>query len=257
MKSSGIQRNIRLTLEYDGSNFKGWQVQPNQRTVQGELEACLLRLVGVSLRCIAAGRTDAGVHALGQVVNFVTSSALCAEHIQRALNGILPPDIAVREAAEVPLAFHSRRDARRREYLYRIGYRRQAVGRNYIWWMRAPLDTEAMQLAASNLLGHHDFTSFCVAASERENRACHLLACAWHHRNGELHLQIEANRFLRAMVRSIVGTLVQVGRGTRSPDEMLDILAARDRRCAGPTAPAQGLFLKRVTYEIPLVSSGG
>ncbi len=243
-----MQRNIRLILEYDGTDFKGWQIQPDQRTVQGELEACLRRLFGTPIRTVAAGRTDTGVHALGQVANFVTTSPLSAERIQKALNGMLPPDSVVRDAGEVPLKFHARRDARRREYLYRIAYRRRAVGRRYALWIRSRLDLQAMQNAAARLLGRHDFTSFCVAASEKENRVCHLFGCTWTETEDELHFQIVADRFLRAMVRSIVGTLIQVGRGVRTVDDITEILEARDRRCAGPSAPPHGLFLKRVTY---------
>jgi len=243
-----MQRNIRLTLEYDGTNFKGWQVQPGERTVQGELETGLQRLFGLPLRTIAAGRTDSGVHALGQVANFMTASHLAVGRIQAALNALLPDDIVIRETGEVPLDFHARFDAKRREYLYRIGYRQRAVGRGYAWWIRNPLDLEAMQEAAASLLGHHDFTSFCVAASERDNRECHLFECVWQQREDELHLRIEANRFLRSMVRGIVGTLVDIGRGARSADDMSWILEARDRGSAGPSAPPQGLFLMRVTY---------
>ncbi len=252
-----MQRNIRLILEYDGSGFRGWQVQPDQRTVQGELEAGLRRLLGVAHRTVAAGRTDAGVHALGQVANFLTASPLDPERIRRALNGILSPDIAIRSADEVALEFHARRDARRRDYLYRIGYRQRAVGRGYDWQIRTRLDVYAMQEAASILLGRHNFTSFCVAAAEYENRECHVFECAWHQRGDELYFRIAANRFVRAMVRSIVGTLVQVGRAVRLPREIEGILKAEDRRCAGPTAPPQGLFLRRVTYEDPGASPGG
>ena len=244
-----MQRNIRLILEYDGTDFKGWQVQPDQRTVQGELEACLHRLFGTPIRTIAAGRTDTGVHALGQVANFITVNPLSVEHIQNALNSMLPADSAVRHAHEVPLRFHARRDARRREYVYQIEYGRRAIGRQYALCIRSRLDLEAMQDAAARLLGHHDFTSFCVAASERENLECHLFESTWQQSEDGVHFQIAANRFLRTMVRSIVGTLIQVGRGGRSADDVTKILEARDRRCAGPSAPPHGLFLKRVTYE--------
>jgi tRNA pseudouridine38-40 synthase len=246
-----MERNIQLVLEYDGSLFKGWQVQPCQRTVQGDLEARIERLFNQPTRVIASGRTDAGVHAQGQVVNFRTATDHSLKRIKNSLNGMLPPDISVRRIREVPLEFHARFDATRREYSYRIEYSKLAIGRQYAWWHRTILNTNAMQQAADSLLGTHDFTSFCVAAAEKENRECELISCLWLEEKNGLSLTIEANRFLRAMVRSIVGTLVEIGRGSRSADEMSGILAAKDRQFAGASAPPQGLFLKRVTYELP------
>lgn len=247
----GMQRNIRLQLEYDGTDFKGWQVQPDQRTVQGTLESCLASLLGHPIRVIGAGRTDAGVHALGQVANFTTYNALPLERIGQALNGTLPPDVAVLDIDDVPSTFHARRSAKRRTYLYRIVYRRRAIGRNEAWHLRSRLNIDAMRSAASRTLGNHDFTSFCVASSERENRNCRVFECVLHCLDDAVHVEISADRFLRSMVRGIVGTLVQVGRGKRAPDAMDAILLARDRQVAGPNAPPQGLFLKEVTYEEP------
>ena len=244
-----MDRNFRLILEYDGTDFKGWQVQPDERTVQGELETCLRRLFGKPVRTVAAGRTDAGVHALGQVANFAAETALPEATVRRALNGMLPPDVAVRGIDEVPLEFHSRRDARRRAYHYRIRCGRRAVGRRYAWSIYARLDVARMQEAASRLLGPRDFTSFCVAASERKNRECRLFESVWEQAGDELRFRIQADRFLRTMVRSIVGTLVKVGSGALAPDQISSILDARDRRCAGPSAPPHGLFLERVIYE--------
>jgi len=243
-----MARNIRVTLEYDGTEFRGWQVQPDERTVQGSLESCLRRLFGVPTRVTGSGRTDAGVHALGQVANFATTSTLDPERILRALNALLPPDVVVREAAEVPEDFHSRRDATRRRYVYRICERPRAVGRSYAWWIRTGLDTGAMEDASRGLVGAHDFASFCVAASEKDHCRCEVFHCAWHRGSGELSFVIEANRFVRAMVRSVVGTLVQVGRGVRAPGDIPALLAAGDRRLAGPTAPPHGLFLDQVLY---------
>ena len=242
------QHNIRLVLEYDGTFFKGWQIQPNQRTVQGELEARLGRLFNQPVRVIGSGRTDTGVHALGQVANFHTSKSMPPDRLQNALNAMLPPDIVIRQAQEVSEKFHARFDAKCREYIYQIGYRKRAIGREYAWWIRSPLDLSAMQQAASMLIGYRDFTSFCVAAKEKEDRRCQVFCCDWHAKKDGVSFSIQANRFLRAMVRSIVGTLVDIGRGARAPDAIAAIIEARDRRCAGASAPPQGLFLKQVIY---------
>ena len=246
-----MQRNIRLQLEYDGTDFKGWQVQPWQRTVQGTLETCLTSLLGHSVRAIGAGRTDAGVHALGQVANFSTFNPLPTQRIGAALNGTLPPDVAVLDVDEVSPTFHARRSAKRRTYLYRIVCRRRAIGRGQAWHVRGRLNIHAMRSAAGRTVGCHDFTSFCVAASEKENRNCRVFECALACLDDAVHVEISADRFLRSMVRGIVGTLVQVGRGRRAPDAIDAILQARDRQVAGPNAPAQGLFLKEVSYEDP------
>ena len=246
-----MQRDIRLILEYDGTDFRGWQVQPDQRTVQGELESVLQRLFGTRIRVTAAGRTDAGVHARGQVASFVVDSALDLARVERAINALLPPDIAVRSAQSVPAGFNARRDARRREYAYHVAFDHHALSRRYAVHVRGRLDLDALQEGASRLLGRHDFTSFCVAAREKENRCCHVFECVWKPVDSGLRLEIAADRFLRAMVRSIVGTLLQVGRGARDYRDISGILEARDRGCAGPTAPPHGLFLERVVYEDP------
>ncbi len=246
-----MQRNIRLLLEYDGTDFKGWQIQPDQRTVQGTLETCLAALMGHPVRAIGAGRTDAGVHALEQVANFHTPNPLPLQRIEAALNSRLPPDLVVLNTDEVPPAFDARRSARRRTYLYRIEYRRRAIGRGQAWHLRSRLNMDEMRSAASSALGYHDFTSFCVASYEKTNRNCRVYECILACIDDGVHVEISADRFLRSMVRGIVGTLVQVGRGTRRPDAMSTILEARNRQCAGPNAPPQGLFLKRVSYEEP------
>ncbi|MDP6777103.1 MAG: tRNA pseudouridine(38-40) synthase TruA [Candidatus Latescibacteria bacterium] len=246
-----MQRNIRLVLEYDGTDFRGWQVQPGQRTVQGELETVLRRLFGGPIRVTAAGRTDAGVHARGQVANFAADSALDLTTIKRAVDALLPDDVSVRSVDCVPPEFNARRDAQRREYAYHVAFERRALGRRYAVWVRGKLDLGAMQRGADSLIGLHDFSSFCVAANEKENRCCRVLECVWERADGGMRLKIAADRFLRAMVRGIAGTLLQVGRGTRDAGDIPGILEARNRACAGPTAPAHGLFLERVVYKDP------
>ena len=245
---STLQRNIMLQLEYDGTEFKGWQIQPDQRTVQGELEKCLSRMLNQPIRTIAAGRTDAGVHALGQVANFPTISAISVNKIFIGLNSLLPNDISVSEVSEVPNEFHARFDAKLRSYQYRISHRPTALDHRFVCWLKSELDLPAVQEASQNLLGCHDFTSFCVAAAKRDSKMCHIHKCFWQSAKDEIHFHIEGNRFLRSMVRGIVGTLIQVGRRQRAPQDIVRILEARDRQRAGPNAPPQGLFLKQVSY---------
>jgi tRNA pseudouridine38-40 synthase len=242
------QRNIKLLIEYDGTDYKGWQIQPDQRTIQGEIESCLGRLLNHKTRVTAAGRTDTGVHAMGQIANFYTPSGIATERILNGLNSLLPNDISVGEVKEVSKAFHARFDARRRSYQYRISFRPTALNHRFVWRLKSELDLDAMRVASGHLVGHHDFTSFCVSAEERDTRGCHIHKCCWQQVSSELHLSIDANRFLRSMVRGIVGTLVQVGRGKRTPQDIVKILEARDRRRAGPNAPPQGLFLREVSY---------
>lgn len=246
--TDGSTRNVRLLIEYDGTGFSGWQVQPGRRTVQGELETQLADLLGRAVRVTAAGRTDAGVHALGQVVNFRTQSQLEAVVFQRALNARLADDVLVLAAEDATPEFNARRHALARRYVYRIEYRSRAVGRGQAWVHRQELDLPAMREAAGHLPGTRDFTSFCIAASEKEDRICQLGECRWEAIPDGLQFWMEANRFLRGMVRSVVGTLVEVGRGARDVEEISTILDARNRSAAGATAPPQGLFLSSVRY---------
>lgn len=246
-------RTLRLVLEYDGTHFAGFQIQPGRRTVQGELEAALARITQETIRVVAAGRTDAGVHARGQVVSFRTGSPLPVERLHRALLALLPADITVHRVQEMPPGFHARRDARRRLYRYTILNRpvRPAIGRQYVWHVPDPLDVAAMQAACRYLIGTHDFAAFAGLSSGRRGRRTERTvyrADLWREQAAVI-FEIEANAFLPQMVRTIVGTLVEIGRGRREPAAMAAILAARDRRAAGPTAPPQGLCLMRVWYD--------
>jgi len=241
-------RNIRLTLEYDGSAFCGWQVQPGQRSVQGELEMALGRLTQSETAVIAAGRTDSGVHALGQVINFHTPSVLPVETFIRGANALLPPDVRVIAGEEATEEFNARHDAISRAYRYRLTTRPRAVGRQYAWFLPLRLDLVAMQQAASALRGVHDFVSFCRSGSELEHHRCQVYSAEWHSEEDEFIFEIRANRFVHNMVRIIVGTCVEIGRGGLAPAVMTEILAARDRCAAGRTAPAHGLFLLQILY---------
>jgi tRNA pseudouridine38-40 synthase len=248
-------RTLKLILAYDGSAYAGWQVQPGQKTVQGILEAALARITGQPVRAVASGRTDAGVHALGQVVSFRTESRLAAEVFQRALCAELPEDLAVLEAAEMPESFHALRDAVRKRYRYVIhdGPVRDVFLRHYCWpYPYGRLDVEAMRRAAGVLRGTHDFASFQTSGAARRTSVRTIFDLRVHRGEGELRhtisLEVEADGFLYNMVRTIVGSLAEVGRGARAESWIAEVLAAADRRVAGPTAPPQGLFLVKVEY---------
>lgn len=242
-------RNIKLTLEYDGTDFHGWQIQPGCRTIQGSLEQAICSVTQSPVRVIGAGRTDAGVHALGQVCNFFTNSTLSPETLLRAINALLPDDILVREAESVHEEFHARFKAIRRIYRYVITQKRRAVERNYMWYYPQPLNINAMQRAAEYMLGEHDCRAFGCTGSEERTTLCTILSARWESRGERLHFIIESNRFLRKMVRTIVGTLIAVGMGNESPESIQNIINAKDRRHAGFTAPACGLFLESVHYS--------
>ncbi|MHB8899472.1 MAG: tRNA pseudouridine(38-40) synthase TruA [Thermoguttaceae bacterium] len=247
-------RNILLTLAYDGTSYAGWQIQPGQRTIQSELEEALRRITGDAIRVIGSGRTDAGVHALGQVAGFRTSGRMAPEVFVRAFNAELPDDIAVLSAAEAVPSFHPIRDSSSKRYRYRIndGPVRKVFARRYSWHSRRRLDAEAMAAGAIWLLGRHDFSSFETAGSERADSIRTILdASVIRGRDEEcdrITIEVEADGFLYNMVRAIVGTLVEVGRGAKPPEWVREVVAAADRKCAGPTAPPHGLFLLRVHY---------
>ncbi|MFH1502623.1 MAG: tRNA pseudouridine(38-40) synthase TruA [Candidatus Eisenbacteria bacterium] len=247
----GEERNIKLTIEYDGTEFAGWQVQPGQRTVQGALDEALSDLAGAPLSVTGAGRTDAGVHALGQVANVTLSLELEPGTLAAALNARLPDDVFVRSAHEVPPDFHARFSAVGRKYVYLIGASESPIWRLRRWHVRVPLDRDAMSEAGGMLEGERDFSSFCLTGSEPDHHRCRVtrFSLEWvPDFGGMLVVRVDANRFLRGMVRSIVGTLVDVGRGRTSPDDFRAILEAGDRGEAGATAPAHGLYLSEVIY---------
>ena len=241
-------RNIKLTLEYDGTDFCGWQIQPDCRTVQGVLESAVAQITRTPAKVIGAGRTDAGVHALGQVCNFITNSALSEEELFGSLNGVLPVDAVVRRIEQVDGDFHSRYKALRRIYRYVITSTRRAVERRYMYYCPHTLDVGEMQKAAEYLLGEHDCSSFESTGSDQDNPLCDIFRVQWESRGDRLHFVIEANRFLRKMVRSIVGTLLQIGLGKYSSERFKEILESKDRSLAGDTIPPHGLFLESVGY---------
>jgi tRNA pseudouridine38-40 synthase len=247
-----VKRNFKLTLEYDGSQYHGWQRQQGVLTLQEVLESRLGIIFGEPIRTRASGRTDAGVHARGQVINFTTHTSLQPAEIQRGLNSLLPPDIAVLRAEEVAPAFHARFSALSKIYEYRILNRPapSALERHFVWHIRKPLKRSAMAECLESITGRHDFSAFMatgssVTATEREIYRAVLEAPDEDH----LTFRFEANGFLRHMVRNLVGTLVEVGKGRLNGAGFQAVLASGDRRLAGMTAPARGLYLVSVRHE--------
>ena len=244
-------RNLRITVAYVGTRFSGWQVQPGRATVQGVLEERLSRLLKEKVRLAGAGRTDAGVHARGQVANFMTASRIPPEGLLRGLNARLPDDVGVLEAREAPPGFHARADARGKEYHYRIA-RADVVSpfdAPFVCAVRGRLDPEAMREAAAAFLGANDFTSFCAAACRVESRVRTVTLSRLDEEGPFLDFRVRADGFLQHMVRTMAGTLIEIGRGIIRRDAIPRILEARDRRAAGPCAAARGLTLERVFYE--------
>ncbi len=243
--------NFKLLIEYDGTAYFGWQRQKTHPTIQGEIEKVLGTMTGQRVSLIGSGRTDAGVHALGQVAHFHCQTRLSPEALLRGLNSLLPPDIAVHRVTRVKETFHARYDVRSKTYRYRILNRpvRSPLGRLYAWHVPRPLNLDAMRSGVRRLMGTHDFKAFEGAGSPRSHTRRTVTKAAFSKApGGYLVFEITADGFLKAMVRNIVGTVVDIGLGKIEPGEMKRLLALKDRRLAGPTAPPQGLFLKTVTY---------
>jgi tRNA pseudouridine38-40 synthase len=243
-------RTLRMTVAYVGTRFAGWQVQPGRPTIQGVLEDRLSRMIQETVRLAGAGRTDAGVHALAQVASFTTGCRVPLDGLRRGLNARLPIDIRMLAAEEVAEGFHARSDARGKEYRYRFS-RAEVVSpftAPFVTQVFAPLDVPAMQEAARRFEGRHDFTSFVPAGCTIEDRVRTVTLSRLDEDGDELVYLVRGEGFLRHMVRTIAGTLLEVGRGRIRPSDLGAILQARDRRRAGPCAPARGLALVRVFY---------
>lgn len=249
-------RNLKLILAYDGAEFSGWQVQPDTTTVQGTLASAIGRLTGEKVLPQGSGRTDAGVHALAQVVTFVTESSVPTENFQKALNDILPASVRVLEVSEAVPDFHARHSARSKTYRYRI-YRAPVCPpflARYVWHYPYPLDESATSRAANLIVGEHDFTSFAAADPERgredepANNVRTIFSSSWERAGEEFIYTVSGSGFLHHMVRNLVGTFLLVGKGTLAPEDIPRILAARNRSAAGATAPACGLYLVNVDY---------
>jgi tRNA pseudouridine38-40 synthase len=240
----------RLIVEYDGTAYAGWQRQADQPTIQAALEAAIEAMTQTPVPIVGAGRTDAGVHALGQVASFRSETRLSVTEWERGLNGLLPDDISVRSVELVADDFHARYSAKQKLYEYRILNRRDrsALDRFRAWHVRKPLDMAAMRQAATLLIGRHDFSSFQGSPTDNDNPMCEIRTLEIQGDGERIRLEVAAERFLKQMVRAIVGTLVEVGHGRRTPASVKDILDACDRRAAGYTAPPHGLYLVRVEY---------
>ncbi len=242
--------NIKVVLEYDGSGFAGWQQQAHGRTVEAELKRALKAVTGQDLKVYAAGRTDAGAHAEGQVVSFQTDGRITPHRLVAALNARLPADVAVLSGEEVPDDFHARYSAKWRRYRYRYLDRpsRPALARGRCWHVRGALDVDAMSAAAKALAGKHDWTSYCSASEPPDARVREMRSARVVRRGDMVELELVAEGFLRGLARSIAGALAEVGRGQRPPEWVGEVLEARDRRRAAKTAPAGGLTLMEVIY---------
>jgi len=249
-----MKTNIKLTLQYDGTDFNGWQIQaghPEARTVQNELRQAVEKIVGEPVTIIGAGRTDSGVHARGQVAGFETSRPIPEDKWPAALNSILPGDIRVLAAGEVPQSFHPQYDAVKKMYCYYIlnTEYEDVFLRRYTLHCRHLLDVDRMKEAAGMLLGTRDYRSFCASGSSVDNFERSILQADFFPRGNILVFRITADGFLYKMVRTIIGTLLEIGRGKQPPEWMEQVIEARDRTQAGPTAPPQGLVLEKVWYR--------
>jgi len=248
-------RNLKLILSYEGTEFAGWQVQPDAPTVQGILASAIARVTGETVLPQGSGRTDAGVHALAQVATFATESSVPTANFVKALNDILPESVRILQVEEVATDFHARKSARGKTYRYRI-YRDAICPpflSRYVWHYPYPLEEQAMMRAASLLEGEHDFTSFAAVDPERGENAPasnvrRIFSSTWELQEDELVYTVKGSGFLHHMVRNLVGTFILVGKGTLHPEDVMRILQARNRSAAGATAPASGLYLVKVEY---------
>ena len=251
-------RNLKLVLAYDGTDFSGWQVQPDAASIQSTLASAIGRITGEKVLPQGSGRTDAGVHALAQVATFATESVIPAANLVIALNDILPASVRVLEASEVPEGFHARKSAKGKTYRFRM-YREAICPpflARYVWHYPYPLDFAAMREAGPLIEGEHDFTSFAAVDPEkmdgdvvpRESNVRTVFSSQWRQDGGEFIYEVRGNGFLHHMVRNLVGTFLLVGKGTIKPQDVIRILNARNRSAAGATAPACGLYLVGVEY---------
>ncbi len=237
-----------LLIEYDGSDYSGWQIQKAQKTIQGEIEKALEVVLKTKTGIIGAGRTDTGVHAKGQVAHFDSNSDLVLEKFQRSLNGLLPNDIRIKRCKAAEDDFHARYSAKERKYSYYISNEPTAIYRLYSWQLNYNLDITQMQKAANKILGKHNFKSFCRNISEVSHHLCTINSVDWIIKESILKFEIAADRFLHGMVRALVGTFVDIGIGKLTIDDFMRIVDAKDRTKASQAVPARGLFLDQVKY---------
>lgn len=241
-------RNIKLLIEYEGTAYAGWQRQENAVTIQGEIELALKQLTQQSIGILGAGRTDAGVHARGQVANFKSDTLLGLSELKKGLNALLPDDIVILDAEEADAEFHARYSAKERAYSYLIIRSPSALLRHTSWYVKYDLQLDVMRWAAASLIGEHDFQSFCRTQSDVDHHRCIVTAASWRDDGCFLRFEIRANRFLHGMVRALVGSMVDVGRGYTPVETFVAIMKKKDRSEAGMAAPARGLVLESVEY---------
>lgn len=246
-------RNIRLKIAYDGTDFSGWQTQPGLPTIQDSIESALEKMIGQRPKLIGSGRTDAGVHAHGQIASFYTTAKYHPSKFQNAVNAYLPDTIRILNAEDVSVAFHPTLDAISKRYQYRVDNRPvlDPMGLRYAHHVVTPLDEKAMAEASLYLIGRHDFAAFQTVGSERVSTVRRIYACDVRRVGTEVQIEVESNGFLYNMVRTIAGTLVMVGTGKWEVERVRDIVASCDRKKAGPTAPAKGLAMMWVNYDQP------
>ncbi len=246
-----MRKNFKLIIEYDGSSYHGWQRQKNRKTIQGEIEKAIMTITGEKIALTGSGRTDAGVHAFGQVANFYCDTEISPEVFQRGLNSLMPKDIIIKKCNTINEKIHARYDAKTKTYQYRILNRTTpaAICRQYAWFIKKKLDLDAMQSAILHIIGTNDFKAFEGAGSPRSSTKRRVINAGLQQKEKEyLIFEIEADGFLRFMVRNIVGTLLDVGLCKITPDDFKKILLSKDRNLAGATAPPHGLFLMNVKY---------
>lgn len=243
----------RATVEYDGTGWHGWQSQPGAPTIQESLESALATALRTQVSIVGSGRTDAGVHAAGQVVHFDLDSEVDPDALQGQLNGLIPRSIAVRDVRATHSDFHARYDAVLRTYHYHVSEHPVAIGRSTCVFLRPAPDWELMNEAASTLVQRADFSAFCRTASATTNRVCNVSQATWERMpsDGQWRFVVSADRFLHGMVRAFVGTLLEIGSGKRDLADLQRVIESRDRRQAGPAAPARGLILAKVDYPDP------
>lgn len=251
MDSPNAERRIKLTLQYDGAAFFGWQIQPGVRTVQAELEAAISRLTNRPAPVIAAGRTDRGVHATGQVASALVPQKWTATELLRALNAVLPPDMRIASAVDVPATFHARYDATARSYFYRVGTTDEAFSpfqRRWCWPLREDLDLGRLNDGARRFLGEHSFVAFAKSGQPERGEMCTIAKAEWTRWGCGVQFDVTANRFLHHMVRYMVGTMVDVALGRRPASDIDRLLHDRGDLDTSPPAPPEGLFLSHVEY---------
>lgn len=243
-----LTNNYKLIIQYDGTDYAGWQFQENAVTIQQKIVEAIKILIGEDVNLIGSGRTDAGVHALGQVANFTTQQEIDLYKFRYSLNSVLPKDISIIDIQKAHQEFHSRFDAKKRAYFYLISKNKSPFYDRYSYSFYGELNCVHLNLISKNLFGEHDFTSFCKRNTETENKVCNIYNAHWKETRGLIFFLIEADRFLHGMVRTIVGTILHSIKNNFDKSYIIDVMKSKDREAAGESAPAKGLFLYKIKY---------